>query len=96
MILKESLHLLLAFHEKRLDLRLLICGQVQLAGEAFQLAVRIHAHAAPTRSVGGRCGLVLIRWRGRGVLSESGAGAAEGKKAAKGHGEKSGLHIGYF
>ena len=91
LVQKKSLHLLLAFDEKRLDLRLLIRCQVEFAREALKLAIGVHAHAAPVRAFGGGCGLVLVLTcvggRGRGVLGESGTGGADGEQAAKGQRE---------
>lgn len=88
-VLHERLHLLLAIYQQGLDLALLIGCEVQRAGEMSELSVGIHAHAAPTL---GRTGLTLVGGRGRGVLSESGAGDAQCEQAAKGQSCEFGLH----
>jgi len=84
LVLKQRLHFLLPFDEERLDLRLLIGGQVEFASEALELSIGIHPHSASTRAVGWWAGLILIGWWGRCILCESGTGAADGEKASEG------------
>lgn len=87
LILEQGLHLLLALYQQRLDLRLLVWSQVEFAGEALELAVGIHTHAASVRCVAGRSRLSLILTWSLGwgsVLGDSGACGAEREHAAQG------------
>ncbi len=95
LVLEEGLHLLLTFYEQRLDLRLLIRGQVEFAGEVLELAIGVHAHAAPARALRWRSSLALIGRRGWSVvLGEGGTTAAEYEQAAEGQSCESTFHIG--
>ena len=80
LVLHERLHLLLAFKQQRLDLRLLVGGQAEFAGQALELTVGIHSHPASALR---RTGLVLILWWGWVVLGHCGARHAEGEKSAE-------------
>ena len=90
LILHEGLHLLLTLQEERLNLRLLVRGQVELTGEALELAVGVHAHAAAATLRWS--GLILILGWGRVVLGEGGAGDAEGEQSGERHVGDLGLH----
>lgn len=78
-VLHECLHLLLTIDQQGFDLALLIRGEVQFAGQALELAVGVHAHVA---ALGWRSLTLIWGWWGRVVLSEGGAGDAEGEQAA--------------
>lgn len=76
LILEKSLHLLLTLNQQRLDLRLLICSQVQFARQVLKLPIGIHVHTAAVRAIRRCAGLVLILsggWiiLGRGCAADS-------------------------
>jgi hypothetical protein len=96
LVREESLHLLLAIDQQRLDLRLLIGGEAEFAGHPLELPVGVHmtGSAAGLTLIGlGWIGLALIRGWGR-VLGKCGAGDTEREQAAEGEGEELIAHCG--
>jgi hypothetical protein len=84
LVLGERLHFLAASNEERFDLGLLIGGEVEIVGEALELAIGVHLARAAVGALFGR---------GRAsVLGERGDTGAEDEHAAQREGEKGIFH----
>src|SRR5581483_10242129 len=94
LILEECLHLLLAVHQNRFDLVLLIGGEIQRLAQMLELTVGIHRPAmsvAPLALLLAAAGLGLILrrgWSGALILRVESGVRAEREQAAECNGEK--------